>query len=84
MTFTAIFPDAGRTNGRLTVRSRCQLHATASISARSARLRFSYGSSAQSARLMAGWDSNPLDDKQDFGMSAAFIPPDRPYLVASR
>jgi hypothetical protein len=44
MTFTAIFPDAGLRNARLTVRYR-QLHAASSISDRSARLSLSYGSS---------------------------------------
>jgi hypothetical protein len=45
MTLTAIFPDSGDTNGRLTVRYR-QLHAASSISAGSARLSLSYGFSA--------------------------------------
>ena len=65
MTFTAIFPESGLGNGRLTVRiagpvtSRNgisewirykQLHAASSLSARKARFSLPYGSSAMLGR----------------------------------
>jgi hypothetical protein len=67
MTLTAILPDSGFSNGRLTVLYKL-LQAASSISARSARLSLSYGSSAPVSRvyLLGPYqDRQPLSGWQD-------------------